>query len=279
VGINLVNTGSSGGLVVTGIGSTAGSGGTIQNKTGANGSTTAGIGIHLNNTSNVSLSNMQLNGFDNFAIRGFDVTGFSLIDSSVGGNSGNSAIDDEGAIRFTNLLGTSLFSGNNVAGGFEDQINIVNNSGTAIITVNDSANDAAQIGLDANPASNNGNDGILVESQNSAAINLTIDGVNFLGARGDMIQTNVLNSSNFTALLQNNTFNNTHPNIVSGGGGITLSGGGGGANITHGYDVLNSDFSGANGNATTVNFVTGGGTVSGEVTNNVIGTNGVGGSG
>ena len=36
-----------------------GSGGTIQHKTGADGSTTSGIGIYLNNTSEVSLNNMQ----------------------------------------------------------------------------------------------------------------------------------------------------------------------------------------------------------------------------
>ncbi len=279
VGINLVNTGNAGGLAVTGVASNASSGGVIQNKNGANGSTAGGIGIHLNNTSNVSLRNMQLGGFDNFAIRGTTVTNFTMIDSVVNANSGNSAADDEGAISFTNLLGTSVFSGNNVAGGFEDQIKITNTTGTSSITVNDSANDAAVIGLDANPAGTNGNDGILVESQMAAQINLTVDGVEFLGARGDMIQTNALNTSNFTTLIQNNSFNNSHPNIVPGGGGITLSGGGAGANITKGYDVLNSNFTGAVGNATTVNFVSGAGTVSGEVTNNMVGTNGVPASG
>ncbi len=279
VGINLNTTGSAGGLVVTGVASTADSGGVIQNKNGANGSTTGGIGVHMNNTSNVSLSNMRLGGFDNYAILGTTVTNFSMIDSVVNANSGNSAANDEGAIRFTNLLGTSVFSGINVAGGFEDQIKITNTTGVSTITVNDSANDQAVIGLDANPAGGNGNDGIQVESQNSAQINLTVNGVEFLGARGDMIQTNALNTSNFTALIQNNSFNNAHPNIVPGGGGITLSGGGAGANITKGYDVLNSNFTGANGNATTVNFVSGAGTVSGAVSNNTIGTNGVPSSG
>ncbi|WP_223787874.1 beta strand repeat-containing protein [Marinicella meishanensis] len=277
VGINLINTGAAGGLVVTGVGSTAGSGGLIRTKTGADVSTTAGIGIHLNNTQNVTLRNMQLNDFSNFAIRGFDVTNFSLIDSVINGINGTSIAQDEGAIRFTNLLGTSLFSGINVSGGIEDQIRINNNTGSATITFNDSPSDPAEIGFDAGGGT--GNDGILVESQNAAVINLTIDGVTFLGARGDMIQTNVLGTSDFTALLQNNTFNNTHPNIAPGGGGITLSGGGGGANITQGYDVLASNFTGADGNATTVNYVNGAGTVSGAVSNNTIGTSGVVGSG
>ena len=66
-GIILDTTGASGGLTVSGSG-TAGSGGTIQHKTGADGGTTQGIGIYLNNTSSVSLTRMQLNDFDNFAI-------------------------------------------------------------------------------------------------------------------------------------------------------------------------------------------------------------------
>ena len=65
-GIILDTTGSSGGLHVTGVGTTAGSGGTIQHKTGADGSTTTGIGIYLNSTSGVQLADMQLNDFQNF---------------------------------------------------------------------------------------------------------------------------------------------------------------------------------------------------------------------
>lgn len=279
IGIDLWNTGNTGGLIVTGTASIAGSGGTIQNKSGADGSTSDGIGIYLTNTQNVSLSNMQLNGFDNFAILGNEVTNFSLIDSVISGTSGNNTGLDEGAISFANLLGNSLFSGNNVSGGFEDQIKIVNNTGVATITVNDSANDQAVIGLDANPAGTNGNDGLLIESQNAAQINLTVSGVNFLGARGDMLQTNVLNNSNFTALIQNNSFNNTHPNIVSGGGGITLSGGNAGGNIINGYDVLSSSFDGAVGNAATINYVNGAGSASGEISNNTIGNSGIVGSG
>ena len=68
-GIILDNTGSSGGLHVIGSGS-AGTGGTIANKTGADGATTQGIGIYLNNTFDVQLDRMQLNDFTNFAIRG-----------------------------------------------------------------------------------------------------------------------------------------------------------------------------------------------------------------
>jgi hypothetical protein len=50
-GIILDTTGSSGGLHVTGTGTTAGSGGTIQHKTGTDGATASGNGIYLNSTS------------------------------------------------------------------------------------------------------------------------------------------------------------------------------------------------------------------------------------
>ena len=54
-GIILDTTGASGGLTVSGSGA-AGSGGTIANKTGADGSTTTGVGIYLNSTTNPSFS-------------------------------------------------------------------------------------------------------------------------------------------------------------------------------------------------------------------------------
>ncbi|TDR22421.1 beta strand repeat-containing protein [Marinicella litoralis] len=278
-GINLNTTGTSGGLMITGTGTTAGSGGTIRNKSGANGNNSEGIGITLNNTSNVQLSNMQLNDFDNFAVRGISVNGFTMTDSIVSGISGNSSAVDEAAIKFTNLTGTSVFAGNNISGGFEDQVNIINDTGIANISVVDSANDAAVIGLDAVPTSNNGNDGLLVESQGAAMVTLTVAGVEFAGARGDMLQTNAINTSNQTILAQSNFFNNTHPNIVSGGGGITVSGGGATSGFTQGYDVEDSNFSGAVGNAVTVNYVSGSGTISGALSRNNVGLNDVAGSG
>ena len=45
----------------------------ISGKTGADGSTTSGIGIYLNATNNVSLANMDIEGNQNYGIRGFTV--------------------------------------------------------------------------------------------------------------------------------------------------------------------------------------------------------------
>ena len=55
-----------------------GSGGTIANKSGANGSTTTGIGVlSQQRTTNVTLRRMTINGTNqNFGVRGTSVTGW-----------------------------------------------------------------------------------------------------------------------------------------------------------------------------------------------------------
>ncbi|MEA2598622.1 MAG: hypothetical protein QOF01_5091, partial [Thermomicrobiales bacterium] len=126
-GIFLNNTGSSGGLTVTGSG-TAGSGGTIQNTTGADGAT-AGIGIYLQNTRNVSLDLMQLNGHANYAIRGASVVNFTLANSTINGTNGTNAGTDDGSVRFTELTGSASVTNSNISGGHEDNFAVVNTSG------------------------------------------------------------------------------------------------------------------------------------------------------
>ena len=129
-GIILDTTGALGGLHVIGTGS-AGSGGTIATKTGANGSTTTGVGIYANNTSELQLDRMQLNGFDNFAIRASDVNGFTLQNSVINGNNGNDAGSDEGAIFFANSSGTINITNSQISGGFEDNLRVLYDSATA----------------------------------------------------------------------------------------------------------------------------------------------------
>ena len=87
-----------GGFTVTGTGSTANSGGTIQNVSdgGSDFVSTVGVGLYVENTSNISLSNMLFgNGttMGNFSIRGQNVTNFTLRDSVLNGLSGDMAGD------------------------------------------------------------------------------------------------------------------------------------------------------------------------------------------
>lgn len=273
-GIVLSTTGTSGSFIVTG-NAVAGSGGIIANKFGGNGLDTAGIGIYLNNTLNPSFSYMQLNGFDNFAIKGANVTGFNLINSVINGVSGNFLGLNEGAINFTNLLGSAAITSSNISGGFVDNIKIQNNTGVLDrLTVMGST-----IGLN---AMSTGNDGILFESQANAMANISVLNSTFLGARGDMVQCNAAGASSMDCIIRDNIFNNTHTNSV--GGGVTITGGGGGSNVTMTYDVSatatnGQTFNGAVSNAITANFLSGMGMTSGKIENNQIGLLGMAGSG
>ena len=149
-GIRLNATGSSGGLQVIGGGSTStggdGSGGTIQNTTGA--------GISLTSTSSVSLNNLTVSGTPNAAgIDGTGVTGFSFTNGTVTGNgtSSHSALDaslafnDDGA-TISNLSGavtvTKSVFGNAYGGG----LSVLNRSGaisSATVTGNTVTSPAA----------------------------------------------------------------------------------------------------------------------------------------
>jgi methionine-rich copper-binding protein CopC len=268
-GINLNSTGSSGGLTVTGTGTTAGSGGTIQHKTGADGSTTSGIGIFLNDTDQVSLSNMNLHDFGNYAIRGNQMIGFALTNSTIDGVNGTNPNVDESAVRLTELTGSAAFTGGTIEGGIEDNVTIINSSGT----LNRATFSGVNIGLmDTGNAS--GDNGILINSTGGGAVmNTTVQNSTFDGARGDMFQAEAGPGTSMDVVLDNNDFLNVHPNVVTGGGGLALSSSSG----TMTYDVNNNDMTGARGDAIILvaNSSTGPVSMSGRVRNNRIGTSGV----
>ena len=287
VGIILSNTGNSGGgFTIAGTGTTAGTGGTInQSSAGAaDGSLTAGIGIYLNSTNNVSLKNMNFTGtFGNFGIRGFTVNNFSLLESNFTGVFGtnNAGGFVESAIHFgtqggdgtgNGLTGTAVFTGNTIGGGFTDNVGIFNNNtGSLNISFADGTNPAIF-----NHNGNSGNDGILVESRGNggatgAGFNLTFSatGVEFRGARGDNIQVAASSNATNNVTILNNTFHNTHPVIVSGGGGIAVVGSG--TNMTTNYNVEGNSFRGAKSSPIHIAFGGFSGNARGTVLNNTIG--------
>lgn len=280
-GIWLKDTGTAAaGFTVTGTGSTAGSGGTIASKGGADNDLDEGIGIYLENVSNVSLSNISMTGvFSNFGIRGSGVNNFTLRDSSLTGTFGTSIGLQEDAIRFgtqssasNGLTGTALFEGNTIQGGVWDNLAIFNNAASALnLTIQDSANDAAV--FEDNGIT--GNDGVLVEvSGAGASATINVTGVAFGGARGDHFQSNTLGSASSTVTLANNTFLNNHPDITSGGGGIAISGGelALASNYTINYNITGNTFRGSEGAEIFVSMVGKSGVVNGVILNNIIGT-------
>jgi hypothetical protein len=139
-GISLVSTGiaaGNGGLTVTGDGVNPQSGGRIQRKTGADGSISEGNGIYLANTRNVSLSWMQLDNFDNAAIAGENVHGFTLAFSVIDGVVGNNGALNEGAIVLgrpdpspaNGLIGAGLIHHSWIRNGVRHNIAVYNQSG------------------------------------------------------------------------------------------------------------------------------------------------------
>src|SRR6266403_4267459 len=121
-GIVLNTTGTSGHLTVTGTGTTAGSGGTIQS--------TTGDGVSLTSTQDVSLSNMNINNNLGNGIRGSSVNGIVLTGDSL---SGNANANNEAGINLTQLSGdathVTTFTNVTVANSFDHNVQIDNTSG------------------------------------------------------------------------------------------------------------------------------------------------------
>ncbi len=265
-----------GGLTITGNGGTCTSaatctGGTISNKTGADG-TGNGIGIYVNNTSNVSITRMKLNDFTNYGIRGTSVTGFTLNNCFIDGVNGDNAGADEGSIIFDGLLGTSSFSSDTIKGGIEDNFRIKNSSGTANnITIDSCTIRDTSTGV-------TGNDNLNIEANNTAIITAHVTNNTFAATNGDHIQINTINSATMNIVITGNFY--------SGGGGanalgqgITLSGGNLSPtstehvtfNISNNGTALNPLVGNIQGGAINVNEGQGNGVWQGQVSNNFIG--------
>ena len=264
-GIHLRNTGTVGATTVSGAGTPA-SGGTIANKTGAD-QTVDGTGVRLDNAHNVSLNHMQLNDHQNFAIRGNSVSNFTLANSVVSGVNGTNSSIDEAAVAFSELTGVAAVTASTLSGGIEDNLQVRNTSGTLNrLTVSGST-----IGHN---SSAEGNDGIgLVGS--GGTFNVSVTNNTFHGARGDQIQHDAGGTAVSDLVLTGNTMHSTHPNVVTGGGGVTITSSNS-ADLT--YNASSNSIRGAKGSAIVVYKGFGGApadaTATGRIESNAIGLSG-----
>jgi hypothetical protein len=157
-GILLNNTGTAGGLVVTGSG-VANSGGVIQNTTAS--------GVVLTSTSKVSLSRMSIHNTADRGIDGNGVNGFSFIDGNIF-NFGNAvpAGVSEDAMRFVNLTGN---------------VNVTRSTlgpdGHFVASVNPPLPE---------------NKGIVIRNTNAANLNMAVTGTTFTQISNDGIDAEVL---------------------------------------------------------------------------------------
>lgn len=269
-GIVLDNTGAVNGLQVTGTGA-AGTGGTISNLTGADGSS-AGIGVYLNNARSVSLSWMHIADASNFAIRGTSVQDFTLASSVVDGVNGTSAALAEGSISFSGLTGSATVSGSNVSGGVTNNVRVVNGSGVLDrLTLSGTT-------VGANSATD-GADAFFAQATGAAVLNLTVQNGSFTAARGNLLTLDLQNTASSDVVVSNMTFHNGAAGILPGVGGVALQSSGSGANPSLTYSITGSSFRGASGSALAIAKGAGTGSFVGTVSGNVIGQTGVANSG
>jgi VCBS repeat-containing protein len=262
-GVTLDSVSSIGGTTAGIILNTAGSGGfdvgggTIANKVGA-------AGVSINATSNVSLANMTISANSNGGVVGTNVSDFSLTDSTLS-NNGSSA--SQGAVYFTGLTGTVDLLGNVIGGSSGDNVHIVQTGGNLDLEIADNGATQAIMGT-VNTLT--GNDSVFVSTTGTANLLLTVDGVEFQGARGDLLQVLAEGQSTQDLTISGNIFANSQAS--SGGGGVTLNGGGVGSNIDVTFAVVDNSFTGANGNALAAVYSMQSGQVSGNIEGNTIGT-------
>jgi hypothetical protein len=272
-GIQLSNTGTNSALTVQGAGgtcqngSTAGcSGGEIRNTTGADSTSTtpAGSGIVLNNTRGISLTRMYIHDHSNYGIRGTDVVGLTLADSVIGGTNGttDATANKDGSAKFDNLTGTVSVTNSDISGGYTNNLNIANTSGTLNGTFS---------GIDFGSVSTTGGDDSMhVEGLGTADVNPTVQNSTFNSARGDIFQFLGNGSGGGDLVFTGNAITNTHPAIATGGGGVTLSGTAGNGPVT--LSVQNNTMRDALTHALTIVKSTGGtAAMTGTIANNTIG--------
>jgi hypothetical protein len=279
--IYLKDNGASGSFVITGdAGGTNGSGGTLNGSTGADNSTTTGIGVYLENANNVVLEDMTFNGtYQNYGIYGVNVNNFTLRDSFLQGAYGTTDVGPgaEAAVKFGStigtqgLKGTGLFEGNTIQNGYADNLVVTNfGNNTLNLTIKDSASQQAVFNANNNST---GNDSVHIETGGTSNSTIVIDGVQFTGSRGDQVQVVAVSNATQNVTIKNSTFTNS--NTAALGGGIELGAGGvGNYNVT--YLIDNNTVKGAVTSAIRPYFVGLNGTINGIISNNTVGTPGGG---
>jgi hypothetical protein len=153
-GIVLNTTGTSGHLAVTGTGTSAGTGGTIQS--------TTGDAVSLTSTQDVSLSDMNITGAQGDGISGNGVNGIVLSHDSISGSGNSTSGFGEGNIYLLELTGNAshvtTFDNLTVSNAYVHNVFINNTAGTLtdLVVTNSSftnngasthAGDAFQINL------------------------------------------------------------------------------------------------------------------------------------
>ncbi|MEZ0578976.1 Ig-like domain-containing protein [Nocardioides sp. MH1] len=284
IGILLDNTGTSGHLTVSASGAGTCTNGTeaagcvsgeITGQTGADSAsaTPGGTGIVLNNTMAPSFSRIWVHDTSNYGIRGTNVAGFSLGNSVLNGNNGDSTVEDDSTAFFNQLSGTVTISSTYIAGGCTNNLWVDNTSGGATVSLTNSTlgSSAGTCGGVQRPS----NDAANFEAEPGAAgLSLTVDSTTFQSAAGDLLSYIAQGSVSGSLAVTGSTFSNSHPAIATGGGGLSISSG---VTTTMNFDT--NTFRDAVGYGVLIVKLDGSSAQTGTFTNNTIGVTGVGNSG
>ncbi len=296
-GIVLNNTGT-GSFTVSGTGTTAGSGGTIQNinkrgveVTNAQNVTLKNMNltnatlvqdvapntptctdepagtnlgcnapVYLVDATNVVLNNLVINGSVQHGINGNNVNGLSLT-TITGSNIGNE--NKENGLHVINLVGTNPWTTVNISGSRTRNVLIENNRGTSAITVNSSTFNNAVL-----------EDGFHViggsASGQNAIINLTVQNSTFSQNHSVQLKAHAEDNSTVTFGMANNTINGIANQV--GNFGVDLV-----ARDTAdlNLDVTNSTFNTMRSHDINL-FVSGGGGAVGTISGNILNGSAVG---
>ena len=275
-GILLKNTSGSFTVVGDGANTAVGgnfTGGTITNATGADGAT-SGNGVYLENAANVTLRRIRINGTNqNNGILGVNSSNFTMEFSTVTGTNGTNGTGDESAVHFTNLTGSGAITSCIIEGGFEDNLNVVNTSGT----LNRLTVSGTTFGFN---TVTGGNNSITIDSENAGTtLNFTLKGSTIKGSHIDWMNASANSGSTMDCVIggpnvaDGNSFDNTGANafstpIANGNRLVTGSVG----NMT--LDIRNNTLKGSLGEAIRVRSSAAStltGTMNARVRNNTIG--------
>lgn len=266
-GIFLSSTGNTGGqFLVTGDGSTPGSGGTIQNTTGSDGAT-GGNGVYLNGARNVSLSWMALSGHANNGLFGTGVRGLTLNKMRFTGNNGtsNSGTFDESPVNLVDLGGAVKVTNSRFDGGAYNAFRVENGAGTApaldsLVVENDSVEFMQGSTSDVRSTA------ILVNLiDGSADVRIRNNRVTYWW--GAAINVAVQGTASATTRITNNFADNTN-GALAGAGGIVVAGG------NHAYNISGNTVRHTDGTAISADRVNFGTNMNGTISGNTIGVSG-----
>jgi hypothetical protein len=277
-GILLSNTGSTGTFTVTGVGTTAGSGGTIQNSTddairltsvntvtlnliniNNSGNAAGEYGIDMNTSVSVVLNRISISGSTDHGISATGGSNLQLLNSTIL-NAGNAA--NEHAMNLTNFGGTLTIDNSVLDAAADDLLRITNNSVNLTVTIQNNS-----IFRNTGNTIVNGNNAIIISPNGTSGIATTITNCTFTNIKGVSAQQGAaaLGSNGTSSLSFTN--NTVSASVANKGGAVNYSGNN---SIIATFTVTGNSWNNCTGPGLVVSNAIGNSTLTATISNNTI---------